>query len=144
VSRASDRAYHQIRNWIISGRLAAGSQLKEEELAADCGVSRTPIRDALRRLEAEMFVRRSDSQRTFVSEWSFDDVDEMFTLRCMLEGHAAARAATRITPEQLSRLHRHNQEIEEALAPAQADVESFLLHNKHFHNIMLDAAGSER
>lgn len=144
MSRASDHAYQEIRDRIISGALAAGSQLKEEELAAACGVSRTPVRDALRRLEAEMFVRRSDSQRTFVSEWSIDDVDEMFTLRGMLEGHAAARAATHVSSDQLRRLYEHNDRIGEALAAQRPDLETFLLHNRHFHGIMLEAAGSER
>ena len=58
MSRASDRAYNHIRNMILSGELQPGVQIREEELAELCGVSRTPVRDALRRLEAELFVRR--------------------------------------------------------------------------------------
>jgi DNA-binding GntR family transcriptional regulator len=145
MSRASDRAYQEIRSRIVTGALGPGAQLKEEELAEVCGVSRTPVRDALRRLEAEMFVRRTDSQRSFVAEWSVSDVDEMFTLRGMLEGHAAARAALRVTDDQLSDLRRHNAAIEAAInARRRPDVQSFLDHNRQFHAIVLDAAGSER
>lgn len=79
MSRASEIAYNEIRRRILSGHLAQGTQLKEEELADLCGVSRTPVRDALRRLEAEMLVRRSDTQRTFVPEWPTSEVEEIFT-----------------------------------------------------------------
>jgi DNA-binding GntR family transcriptional regulator len=54
MSRASDRAYSEIKAQILSGALAPGAQLKEEELAVLCGVSRTPVRDAMHRLEAEI------------------------------------------------------------------------------------------
>lgn len=145
MSRASDRAYQEIRRRIVSGALGPGVQLKEEELADVCGVSRTPVRDALRRLEAELFVRRSDSQRSFVAEWSVADIDDMFALRGMLEGYAAARAAVRVSPEQLDQLRAHNEAIGAAIrAPRGLDVDSFVQHNRGFHAIVLEAAGSER
>ena len=68
MSRASDRAYEQIRNMILSGLLEPGAQIGEEHLAEICGVSRTPVRDALRRLEADLFIKKSESQRTFVAD----------------------------------------------------------------------------
>lgn len=143
--RASDRAYREIRRQIIAGDLQPGAQLKEEELAESCGVSRTPVRDALRRLEAELFVRRSDSQRSFVAEWSIDDIDEMFSLRGMLEGHAAARAAARVTRADIAQLHKHNDAIDTAInGRRHADIEAFLANNRQFHTIVVEAAGSER
>ncbi len=60
MSRASDRAYSHIRSMILSGELQPGLQIREEALAELCGVSRTPVRDALRRLEAELFIRRNE------------------------------------------------------------------------------------
>ena len=145
MSRASDRAYQEIRSRIVTGALPPGSQLKEEELAEVCGVSRTPVRDALRRLEAEMFIRRSDSQRSFVAEWSVSDVDEMFTLRGMLEGYAAARAALRADDNQIEELRRHNEAIDIAInSRRHPDVKAFLDHNRQFHALILEAAGSER
>jgi len=115
MSRASDRAYNHIRNMILSGELQPGVQIREEELAELCGVSRTPVRDALRRLEAELFVRRNESQRSFVSDWSLDDLEEAFQLRAMLEAYAARRAATRISWDQLARLRSHNDAIRAAI-----------------------------
>jgi DNA-binding GntR family transcriptional regulator len=144
MSRASDRAYDRIRNMILSGTLPPGEQIGEEQLAITCGVSRTPVRDALRRLEAELFIRRNESQRSFVADWSIDDVEDGFVLRAMLEGYAAKRAAQRITWDQIERLRLHNQAIQAATESVVPDVPTFLEHNRMFHAIILDAAASPR
>jgi DNA-binding GntR family transcriptional regulator len=144
MSRASDRAYSHIRSMILSGELQPGLQIREEALAELCGVSRTPVRDALRRLEAELFIRRNESQRSFVADWSLDDLEEAFQLRAMLEAYAAKRAATRISWDQLARLRGHNDAIKQAIAAAKPDISKFLGHNRHFHAIILEASGSER
>jgi DNA-binding GntR family transcriptional regulator len=144
MSRAGDRAYAGIRTMIISGELPPGAPLREEHLADLCGVSRTPVRDALRRLEAELFVVRSESQRSLVADWSHQDVDEMFTLRGMLESHAAARAATRIRGNAIDRLQSLNAALLTAISQNMPDIPSFLDHNREFHRLVLDAAESPR
>lgn len=142
MSRASVRAYDQIRTRILSGELAPGSQLKEEDLAEICGVSRTPVRDAMHRLESEMFIQRSDSQRSFVSVWSDADIEELFTLRTMLESHAAARAAERATPEILRALQSNVGSIASAINRPIPDVDTFLAMNAEFHGLIVQAAAS--
>ena len=144
MSRASDRAYSHIRSMILSGELQPGLQIREEALAELCGVSRTPVRDALRRLETELFIRRNESQRSFVADWSLDDLEEAFQLRAMLEAYAAKRAATRISWDQLARLRSHNDAIKQAIGAAKPDISRFLDHNRHFHAIILEASASER
>lgn len=144
MSRASDHAYTAIRGMILSGELPPGTQLSEEALALRCEVSRTPVRDALRRLESDLLIRRSESQRSFVADWSDDDIDDAFELRAMLEAQAARRAATRIAPVQLEALRHHNRLIGAAIAGEQADISAFLEHNRAFHEIILAAAGSSR
>ena len=144
MSKASERAYSQIRAMILSGALPAGAQLGEEALAERCGVSRTPVRDALRRLEGELLVKRSGTQRTFVADWSLDDVGDGFELRAMLEGHAARRAADRMTDPQIKRLRDANREIGVAVRATPPDVEGFLEGNREFHAIILQAAASPR
>lgn len=145
MSRASDLAYRKIRAQILSGELAPGSQLKEEDLADICKVSRTPIRDALRRLEAEMFIRRTDTQRSYVAEWSSADIDEIFTLRAMLESYAAGQAALRMSAAQQAELQAHNATIHDAISGRKTlDIDTFLHHNRLFHNLIIEAAGSER
>ena len=144
MSKASERAYSQIRAMILSGELPAGTQLGEEALAERCGVSRTPIRDALRRLEGELLVKRSGTQRTFVADWSLDDVADAFELRAMLEGHAARRAAERMSDSLAQRLRATNQAIGAAVRANPPDVEAFLDANREFHAIILQAAASPR
>ena len=144
MSRASNHAYAEIRSLILSGDAPPGTQLKEEHLADICGVSRTPVRDALRRLEAELYVVRSDSQRAFVADWSHEDVDEMFALRGMLEAHAAARAATRFDRATLNALIACNAAIEAAVLREHPDIAGFLDGNRLFHRIVIDTANSPR
>ena len=144
MSRAATRAYSLIRDRILSGELPAGVQLGEEALAELCGVSRTPVRDALRRLEAELLVKRNDSQRSFVADWSINDVADAFELRGMLEGHAARRASERMSEETLQRLRASNASIRAAISAEPADVVAFLEHNRAFHGLILEAAQSPR
>ena len=144
MSRASDQAYANIRSLILAGDAPPGTQLTEAQLADLCGVSRTPVRDALRRLEAELYIVRSDSQRVFVADWSREEVDEMFTLRGMLESHAAARAARRITPDRIAELVAANASLEAAIAPDVPDIARFLESNRLFHAIIIDVAASPR
>ena len=144
MSKASERAYAEIRGLILSGDAPPGAPLTEEALADICGVSRTPVREALRRLEAELYVVRSDSQRLFVADWNAEDLAEMFTLRAMLEAHAAARAATRITPATLDTLRACNARITAAVGAAEPDVATFLNENRSFHEITIAAADSPR
>lgn len=144
MTKASDRAYELIRGMILSGELSAGDPLGEEALAERCGVSRTPIREALRRLETDLLVRRTDSQRSFVADWSLDDVGEAFELRAMLEGYAARLAAQKMTDDLLARLRACNAAISAAIAKPKPDVATFLDRNREFHAMVLEAAGSRR
>ena len=144
MSRATERAYAGIRSMILSGELPAGSQLGEEVLAERCGVSRTPVRDALRRLESELMVKRNEAQRTFVADWSLSDVADAFELRAMLEGHAARRAAGRIDEATLHRLRCVNQAILQCVKDDPPDVDGFLEGNREFHAIILETAQSRR
>jgi DNA-binding GntR family transcriptional regulator len=148
MSRATNQAYTYIRGQILTGQLPPGSQIKEEILADLCGVSRTPVRDALKQLELEYLVRRV-SQRTFVCEWSHADSVDLFSLRALLEGHAAARAAERRTRTILTALRHHHAAIGAALdseSPASThfDIESFIAGNRQFHRTIFEAAGSPR
>lgn len=88
MSKASQKAFTAIRGKILSGEFPPGSHLKEEELAEVCGVSRTPIRDALRALAGEDYVKIVPNHGTYVSQWSSSDIEDIFALRAMLEGYA--------------------------------------------------------
>jgi DNA-binding GntR family transcriptional regulator len=144
MSRAADHAYAEIRGLILSGELRPGERLTEEGLAARCAVSRTPVRDALRRLEADLLVVRSGGSRLSVAELRPEDVEELFTLRAMLEAHAAARAAARMDAYALRALETANDRLLAAIAAPVPDMEAFVSANRAFHGGILDAASSPR
>ena len=144
MSKASERAYSDIRSLILSGELPAGAPLREEALAEKCGVSRTPIREALGRLEVEMLIRRTESQRSFVAEWSLEEVADSFELRAVVEGIAARRAAERITPDVLERMRRCDAAIAKVTEGREPDVGVFLDANREFHALIVEAAASPR
>ena len=144
MSRASDQAYATIRAHLLSGAVKAGEQLTEDQLAQITGVSRTPVREAVRRLEDELVLVRSDTKRLFVADWSRDDIEEMFTLRQMLECHAAERAAKRLTREQIAALEEVNRDLTAAVEQTPPDVVRFLDANRAFHEVIIDAADSPR
>ena len=144
AASASERAYAEIRGLILAGDASPGTPLREGALADIVGVSRTPVREALRRLEAEHYAKRTPGGRLVVANWDNDDVAEIFALRAMLEGHAAARAARRITPGQLAELKFCNAAIEAAVAQPQPDIARFLAENRRFHDLILSASASAR
>ncbi|MFU7529243.1 GntR family transcriptional regulator [Qipengyuania sp. ASV99] len=144
MSRASDQAYAAIRAYLLSGEARPNDQLTEDRLAQIAGVSRTPVREAVRRLEDERLLVRSESKRLFVADWSRDDIEEMFALRQMFECHAAERAARRLSPEQVAQLESINRSLRGAIERAQPDVPLFLEANRNFHDVIIDAAHSPR
>jgi DNA-binding GntR family transcriptional regulator len=93
----ADRAYAEVRDMIVTLRLPPGSPINEERLSAELGVGRTPLRDALKRLEAETLVAIYPRQGTFVTEVNITDHGLIGDVRRQLEGHAAQRAAERVT-----------------------------------------------
>ena len=147
MSLAADRAYERIRTGILSGEFAPASRLKEAELVRVCGVSRTPVRQALGRLAAEDYVIVVRNQGAQVKTWSDEDVVDLFDLRALLEGHAAARAARLINSAGLRFLRDNVDEMEEVLGSRASDrqkTETFLRLNGQLHEAVWKAAGSER
>jgi DNA-binding GntR family transcriptional regulator len=144
MSKSSELVYQMLREKIISGEVEPGSQLREEEVAEWCGVSRTPVRDAIKQLEAEMFIWRSESQRSFVAAWTLSDIEDLFTIRGMLEALASGRAATRATDETVARLERINCDIRIAVDRPTPDIDAFLVSNQAFHALILEMSASQR
>ncbi len=146
MSRAVETAYREIRRAIIIGELRSGDTLQEAKLATRIGVSRTPIREALSRLSAEGLVVLQRYKRGYVSHFSSKDVSEVFRLRGVFEGHAAGRAATRISDADIARLEDLEQRMEELFERLgwNAHLEGFDDLNTEFHAIIAHAADSPR
>ncbi len=147
MSRAVELAYQRVREGILSGRFAPGERLKEATLVQYCGVSRTPVRSALGRLAAEDFIELSSNQGARVRSLNRRELDDMFSLRALLEGFAASRAAQRINAKQLARMEAALKAYEaQAKRPGiddEARVEAFLKSNSEVHGIVWEASGSE-
>lgn len=145
MSKSSEKAYAAIRDMILDGAVKPGEHLSEEHLSAAIGVSRTPVRDALRRLEADYFVSIKANRGARVRGWNSEDVDDLFQLRALLEGFAVRLAAERSTPGQVAELRLQIDAIDRALsAKPEPDIEKFLRANGRFHQIICEASGNSR
>lgn len=144
-ARPADRAYAWIRDNIYAGAFAPGTHLKEAELAARIGVSRSPVRDALRRLAGEGLVAMERDRGTYVNEFSREEIDEIFQLRAGLEAYGAALAAQRMEPAVVRKLEALAARMEALERRKGGDVfGQFNLLNNEFHRTILATAGSRR
>ena len=143
---AADIAHAHIREAIITGRLAPGEVLKEASLAEEIGISRTPVREALKRLGTEGLVELERFRGGRVARLSASDVAEIFTLRAVIEGHGAARAATRISRETVARLIAIEDEMEARFAELgwHRHLVVFDRLNNEFHGLIAASAESPR
>jgi DNA-binding GntR family transcriptional regulator len=141
VRNASAAATGLIREAIVDGRLVPGERLREEELAAELGISRTPVREALLVLQTEGLVDAAPNRGAAVRAHDAADLDDLYQLRALLEGYAARRAASRITPEQIASLWASCERFD---AIGDRDVRELVKENLLFHNTILEAAGSAR
>ena len=135
-----DQIREEIRQRIVEGRLAPGDRMIERELAAELGVSRVPVREALRMLETEGFVQVLPRRGVIVRRLSRHDVEELFDVRESLEVLATRRAATNATSGDLARL-------EDLLTEAEAAIHSRDRHaigaaNEQFHDTILGLANN--
>lgn len=142
---AAEQAAVQLRRSILKGELAPGSRLGEVELAAQLGMSRTPIREALRSLSAQGLVEILPNRGARVVQWSAADLQETYELRSMLESHAARRAAPRISTDAITLLDSLCDDMD-ACAHRGDGVELAQLTdlNTRFHRTILEAADSPR
>lgn len=141
VRNASVAATEVIRQAIIDGRLAPGQRLKEEELARELGISRTPVREALLVLQAEGLVNAAPNRGATVRAHTVEDLDDLYQLRALLEGYAARRAAMRVTDPDIAKLRESCDRFDKLTS---ADVPGLVKENLFFHSTILEIAGSAR
>lgn len=133
----------QMRSLILRGDYAPGARLGEVELAQLLGVSRTPVREALRRLAAEGLVEITPNKGARVVELGPDDLDHVFVLRAHVEGLAARLAASRISEDELDQLQAAADELAAyALPGPDQDLDRVYVLNARFHGRIVAATGS--
>lgn len=142
VGTAVDAVYEILRDWIISGALAPAERLRADALAKKIKVSRTPVREALRKLEAEGFVTLSAAHGLAVAELREQDLTEIFQVREALEGVAARLAAENATRAELARLRELVEEMQGVCG--KGDVEGMRSLVFEYHQTIHRAARNER
>ena len=139
---AQDAVLASLRSDILTGGLAPGDQIVQESLAEKYGVSRVPVREALRTLETEGQVVYHPHRGYFVAELSVDDLLEVYRLRTILESEAIRKAVPTLSDDDVASLVDIQDEIDEAAADG--DLIAMTSANRRFHFAIFDASGLPR
>ncbi len=132
----------EIEQLILGGELAIGQRINESDLASRFGMSRGPIREALRALEESRLVRSEKNRGVFVREVSVAEADEIYDVREALDQLIGQRVAERASAEQLRALEAVVAEMDEATG--KQDIKSYHALNLKFHDMLVDFAGNAR
>jgi DNA-binding GntR family transcriptional regulator len=130
----------QLRTRILSHELAPGSWIDEQALTSEYGISRTPLREALKVLAAEGLVQLKPRRGCYVAEVSDRDVDEVFPVMAVLEAKVAEEATRRATNADFSRLQAIHDDLERYAESG--DVELYFDANQRFHLALQEIAGN--
>jgi DNA-binding GntR family transcriptional regulator len=141
----SSEAYERIKELILVGELTASDVLSEGELADRLGMSRTPIREALRRLSQDHLVEIVPDRGAWVRDVSLNDLREIFDLRKVLEPLAAEQAVSRVPEEDIVAIEREWRALEEAVQLGeQVDYEVVSRLDNRFHNLIIAYCRNKR
>jgi DNA-binding GntR family transcriptional regulator len=130
----------RLREQIFSKQLASGSWLDEQSLADQFGISRTPMREAIKVLASEGLVTIKMRRGAYVTEVARADLEQIFTILSLLEGQAAKETATKATEAELNMLDHLHHRLEKAAADR--DIEQFFEINVKFHELIQEIAGN--
>ena len=136
----SSKVFKYIRDGIIDGRYQPGEYLVETKLAEELGISRTPIREALKQLELEELAISIPNRGVVVQGISEQDIEDIFAIRLTLEGQAAYWAAQRIEQQDIDRLNELADLME--LYTRRQDIVNRARLDSEFHDIIYDACKS--
>lgn len=137
----SSRVFHTIRENILSGKYAPNVELKEKTIGEELGVSRTPVREALRQLELEGLVTIIPNKGAYVVGISQKDIRDIYEIRSRLEGLCARWAAAHITKEQLDELEENIYLSD--FHSSKGNTEQVVELDNRFHEILYNASGSK-
>ena len=136
--------FNTLRHAILTGELDPGERLMEIHLANQFGVSRTPVREAIRMLEQEGLVTLRPARGAIVSSISAESVKDVLDVRRAMDILSAQLACKRITPETLEKLKKSYQEFEKAALDKSEDITDLAALDVAFHSIILEGAGNRR
>ncbi len=130
-----------LKEAILEGSLSGGQQLVEAELKEKFGISRSPIREALRELEKKGLVEIVPRRGAFVRSISSKDIEENFPVRAVLEGLAAKEALGRLTEQEMIQMEQCLQKMRGAVEAR--DAKSYWEHHRIFHETFIQACGNQ-
>jgi len=130
----------RLREQIFAKQLAPGSWLDEQSLAEQFGISRTPMREAIKVLASEGLVTIKMRRGAYVTEVARKDLEQIFAILSLLEGEAARETAAKATEEELNQLDYWHHRLEKAAADR--DLEQFFEINGKFHELIQEIAGN--
>ncbi len=133
--------YEQLKMQILTGKIVPGTRMMEVELADEMGVSRTPVREAIRKLEKEGLVTIEPRRGAYASDISVKDMVDTLEVREDLEALAAALAAERMSEEQIEELRRITQGYSEAIK--NSDTEKIIGFDEKFHKHIVACSGNK-
>jgi DNA-binding GntR family transcriptional regulator len=136
----ADRAYADLRDRIVTLQIAPGAPIDEDVLGGELGIGRTPVREAIKRLALENLVTVFPRRGTFASEINITDLADISDVRMQLEGHAAYRAAQRITPAQRAELQELLAELDRS--QGSDDIEALMALDTRVHRFIHHCAGN--
>ena len=129
-----------LRQRLMDGSLAPGSKLNERVLCEEIGVSRTPLREAIKQLATEGLVTLEAGRGAFAAAPSRDDIEQTFDVIAVLEGLAAERAAQRMTEDALAELQALQDDMQAAFE--RRDLQAYYAANARVHDLMSESAGN--
>ena len=140
-----DFAYEHLRQAILSRRLPSGAPLRQEKIAEQLGVSRLPVREALRRLHVEGLVDLQPRRGYFVASFNRDEIEELFDIRGTLEAKAGFYATQRRTRARRRRCRADcSRMLDETAAQTPTNVLQFFQQNQAFHNRLFESSGRKQ
>jgi len=144
IESIADSVKKYLEQKIVTGKLKPGQQIKEQEVAEALGVSRPPIREALKILETEGLITRKPNRGAFVTEIEEKDIWEIYTLKTALYGLGTRLAFDRLTDALITKLEVITAKMGECIEQEPPDISKYQSLNEQFHDLMLDAAGHGR
>lgn len=130
--------YEELRSLILTGKIKPGTRMMEIELAEDMGVSRTPIREAIRKLEKEGLVVIEPRKGAYASEVSVKDMEDILEVRANLEGLAAYLAAERMTDAEKTALDEIKEKFQQAVD--EGNMAEMISNDTKFHHMIVESS----
>jgi DNA-binding GntR family transcriptional regulator len=140
----TDLAREHLEKAIFSGKFQPGSQIKEEQIAEVLEISRPPIREAFKLLEAEGLVVRKPRRGVFVAETTHRDIWEIYTLKAELYTFSIQLGFNRMTSSDIDRMEELVEAMESCVSEKNPDVFQYQELNNQFHDVHMEAAGHQR